>query len=88
MRHRQRSVGGELQPARLGIAGHHLGQAGLVDGHLAPLQEHWIDHRPDQPADRQVDLDDFHAADGLEGRGEELAKRDADDDAEVAQTIR
>lgn len=54
----------------------HLAKRGEVH-----LQQHGDDHYPDQQADRQVDLGNLHAADGLEWGGRELAQSDPRDDA-------
>jgi hypothetical protein len=55
----------------------HLVQRAEVD-----LHQHRDDHDPDQQAHRQIDLRDFHAADGLEYAGQELSERDARHDAQ------
>jgi hypothetical protein len=52
------------------------------------LEQHRDDHHPDQQAHRQVDLGDFHAADGLEHAGRELAQGDAGDDAQQHPHVR
>ena len=46
------------------------------------FHEHRNDHHPDQDADRQVHLGNREATDCLKNTGQELAERDADDDAQ------
>src|SRR3546814_2565769 len=46
------------------------------------LEKHRDDHQPDQYRHRQVDLGNFHRADGMKCARQKMAERDADDNAQ------
>ena len=56
--------------------------ANFMQGGEIDLDQHGNDHDPDQQPDGQVDLCEFHAADGLEQAGEQLTKRDPRNNAQ------
>ena len=55
----------------------HLAQGGEID-----LEQHRHDHEPHQHRDRQIDLRHRRIADDMKDAWQQLAERDADDDAE------
>ena len=56
--------------------------ANLSDRSEVHLQQHGNDHQPDEHGDRQVDVSNLGASDGMKDAGQQMAERHADDDAE------
>ena len=54
----------------------------LAQGREVDLEQHRHDHKPDEHRDRQIDLRHGRVADDMKDARQQLAERDADDDAE------